>query len=89
MQTQITGRSCAWVLIATLAAAPAFAQEPARNPAVAEAVFREAQRLVGEGKVDEACAKFTESQHLDPQLGTLLNLAMCHEKQGRSATALA
>lgn len=57
------------------------------NAPLAEALFREASDAFKEGRVAEACAKFAESQRLDPQRGTLANLARCHEREGKVATA--
>jgi len=66
----------------TLAGATAGAVPPA-----AQALFRDGRRLMAEGKVSEACAQFAASYALEPASGTLLNLALCHEKEGKTATA--
>jgi hypothetical protein len=70
---------------AWLAASPALAQQD--GAAIAEQLFRDGRSLLEAGKVDEACEKFAASQRVSPAIGTLLNLAICREQQGRSATA--
>ena len=72
------------VLFGLLAAATAHAASPA-----AEALFEEGRRLLEEGRTDEACVKLGESYAQEASSGTLLNLALCHEKQGKIATAWA
>lgn len=59
------------------------------NRAAAEALFNQGRELMSAAKYDEACAKFEASQQLDPGLGTMLNLAECYEKSGRTASAWA
>ncbi len=70
------------VLAIAMTAAPARAVGPA-----AEALFEDGRRLLGEGKIGQACARFAESYAIEPSSGTLLNLALCHEKLGKTATA--
>ncbi len=39
------------------------------------------------GAYGDACARFSESERLDPAAGTLLNLADCYERNGQLASA--
>ncbi|MCC6644955.1 MAG: tetratricopeptide repeat protein [Polyangiaceae bacterium] len=73
---------------ASLSAAPIVAAEPTPDErARATALFERGRDELARGALEQACASFAESQRLDPAGGTLLNLALCHERRGRLATA--
>jgi hypothetical protein len=59
----------------------------AQERKAADALFREGRELLARGDVDGACSRFDESQKLEPSGGTLMNLADCHERQGKPASA--
>jgi len=79
----VSGLGPAGFVALSLLAVPARAQ----NPAAAEALFEEARAAMAAGSYDVACARFRDSDKLDPAVGTRFNLADCEERRGRVATA--
>lgn len=77
----------ACLFVASLPAVPAFAQGTAADRAIARSLFEQGRELMNGKRYAEACPKFEESQRLQPAGGTLLNLAVCHEHIGRTASA--
>jgi hypothetical protein len=73
-------------LAAALAPASARAQAT-ENATIAESLFRDAQTRLAAGDVTAACDLFARSQHVEAALGTLLNLAACHQRDGKTASA--
>jgi hypothetical protein len=76
---------CTWWLIA----AGAHAQVSAGDKATAEALFDRGLVLMREGKLAEACMRLEQSQAIERGIGTMLYLAECYEKSGRTASAWA
>lgn len=72
------------LLVATAGAQPASYSD-AREAAVQ---FERGRTLFRDAKYSEACAAFARSQQLDPQSGTLYNLAGCYVERGLLVSAL-
>ena len=71
---------------AILARAPA-ARAQAEDQAAARALFDEGRALMKAGRYANACPKLEAARKLYTSAGILLNLADCHEKIGRAASA--
>jgi hypothetical protein len=76
------------LFVAALCGGSAQAQATS-DPAAAEALFNEAQKLANAGDYASACPKYAESLRLDSGIGVMLYLADCYERTGRSASAWA
>ena len=76
-------------LALSCAAAVARAEPTPQDKILAQTLFDDARAKMTAGDYKAACPKLAESYRLDPAPGTLLNLGMCHEGEGRFATAYA
>jgi len=75
------------LLVSIGSAAHAQSGPASQASTAAGALFDKGRQYLAAGKYAEACAAFERSQQLDPQLGTLFNLATCHAHLGKLATA--
>jgi hypothetical protein len=55
----------------------------------ADALFNAGRELMQQGRFLDACPKFAQSQRVLPAVGTALNLGLCLEKLGHTASAVA
>ena len=87
------GRHPSWlgaaVIAALLALSSAARAQPSEQAAAATAQFDLGRALMKQKNFAEACAAFERSQKLDPQWGTLYNLATCYAMSDRLASAWA
>lgn len=85
MMRKPLGRAAAVALVLAAIAASPSAQ--AADPALAEALFKEGVTAVQKQDWKGACEAFTGSNDADPSPGVQINLGLCNEKQGKTATA--
>jgi hypothetical protein len=57
------------------------------DSAAADVLFEEGRAALAKGDTARACEKFDASRRLEPAVGTLLNLADCHDRLGNRRAA--
>jgi hypothetical protein len=77
------------VALAASSFAPMAMAQTVTDKAAAEGLFDQGRAAMQEGDFSKACGLLERSQHIDPAVGTLLYLAECYEKSGRTASAWA
>ena len=59
----------------------------ADRSSIADELFREGRELMNDGEIAAACNKFAASMRAEASVGALVNLARCHELEGKTASA--
>src|SRR5438132_4379169 len=77
------------VAIALVALGSRAGAQSAADKAAAEALFDQGRAAMQASDFAKACGLLERSQRIDPGIGTLLYLAECYEKHGRTASAWA
>lgn len=75
--------------LALPAGRPLQAQSSPADKAIAESLFDRGLALMRQGQYAEACSQLERSNSVDRGVGTMLYLAECYEKLGRTASAWA
>jgi hypothetical protein len=78
-----------WAALVGATFASRAGAQSAADKAAAEGLFDQGRASMQEGDFAKACGLLERSQHIDPGVGTLLYLAECYEKSGRTASAWA
>ena len=86
---RVTAHVVRWAIATGLVTftSAAHAEPSAADRALATELFRRGRDLLAADSVPAACEALGASHRLDPSGGTILNLALCHEREGRTATA--
>jgi serine/threonine-protein kinase len=80
---------CVQVSVFTGIGQRAAAQAAGADKAMAEALFDRGLTLMRQGHFEQACVQLEHSQAIERGIGTLLYLAECYEKSGKTASAWA
>lgn len=88
MRAAFVPRACVVAIVLATLGSHAEAQTAA-DKAAAEGLFDQGRTAMQEGDFTKACGLLERSQHIDPGVGTLLYLAECYERSGRTASAWA
>ncbi len=62
--------------------------QPAIDPLAAEELYKRGRELVASGDWTAGCAKFEASYKLNPAAVTMINIAKCHEHEGKLTLAV-